>query len=67
MFAHALTQTFNALFSAPLLPREPGATAVGRFSDLREEGPSAEAPELRSPYELPAHDLDQRVRASGEW
>ncbi len=67
MFAHALTQTFSALFSAPLLPRDSGAATGARSSAMHEGGPFAEAPELRSPYELPAHDLDQRVRASGEW
>ncbi|WCM91048.1 hypothetical protein M5C99_11430 [Acidovorax sp. NCPPB 2350] len=65
MFANALTQTFSALFAPQVLPADAGA-AVGRNA---QGAPAGAAPhdELRSPYESPAHDLDQRVRASGEW
>ncbi|MDA8453445.1 hypothetical protein M4R22_01590 [Acidovorax sp. GBBC 3334] len=66
MFANALTQTFSALFSAPLLPLEAGASA-GSAAVPAGQGNSVVEQELRSAYETPAHDLDQRVRASGEW
>ncbi|GKS73469.1 hypothetical protein AVME950_01255 [Acidovorax sp. SUPP950] len=69
MLAAALTHVMNAMvFPAALA----GANGPGRV----EEGAlaaiptawTARATELHSPYgEPPAPDLDQRVRASGEW
>ncbi len=69
MLAAALTHVMNAMvFPAALA----GAAGPGRV----EEGALPPTPaawtawsaELRSPYgEPPAPDLDQRVRASGEW
>lgn len=66
MLARALTHVMNAMvFPAALA----GASLPGRGEEgaLASAGPAWSA-ELQSPYgEPPAPDLDQRVRASGEW
>ncbi|GKT14695.1 hypothetical protein AVHY2522_05505 [Acidovorax sp. SUPP2522] len=73
MLAAALTHVMNAMvFPAALAGANgPGRVEEGALAAAVVAIPTAwtaRATELHSPYgEPPAPDLDQRVRASGEW
>jgi hypothetical protein len=65
MLSFNLPFALTRLFSAPSFVGESPATAALLPVRATEAGPAAAT--LLSAYDEPPADLDQRVRASGEW
>ncbi len=65
MLSFNLPFALTRLFSAPSFVGESPATAA--LQPVRALEGGAAAPMLLSAYDEPPADLDQRVRASGEW
>ncbi|WP_343591366.1 hypothetical protein [Paracidovorax wautersii] len=65
MLSFNLPFALTRLFSAPSFVGESPATAALQPVRALEGGPAV--PMLLSAYDEPPADLDQRVRASGEW